>query len=316
MNSELRNRLRKAAGVIVGAGLAVSAIAFAASQASAQTATTTDTTASSTATSTATTTAPTGPEVSGVLVWNNLDGRGATVTWITDVPATTRVYYGTDQLYLVHATDDDVALTTSHSATLTDLEPGTSYYFTIASDDASSMSNSAVYYLFTTLSPVDATATSTAVTSTDSTSTAAMSTDTTSLQARVSELESQVSALQSRIATLMAEVQALMSGSTSTGTTTTSVSSNSGATGSVSLTPSNASVRAGTSIDFNGRGFGADEPVSVMESGTIIATAHADSAGNFSTGSLPVSNTLGSRTYTFVGSRSGLTGTATYKVTQ
>ncbi|HZT34586.1 MAG TPA: hypothetical protein VFA15_01600, partial [Nitrososphaera sp.] len=72
----------------------------------------------------------------------------------------------------------------------------------------------------------------------------------------------------------------------------------------------------GTTVDFTGSGFWHEEPVMVMNNGQTIATAHADGGGNFSTGSLPVTGNAGaSETYTFIGSWSGITGSATVNVT-
>ena len=73
-------------------------------------------------------------------------------------------------------------------------------------------------------------------------------------------------------------------------------------------------VRAGTTIDFSGRNFGHEESVIVSLNGAIVATAHADGGGNFSTGSLSVPTTVGTYTYTFTGQTSGITGSATITV--
>jgi hypothetical protein len=82
------------------------------------------------------------------------------------------------------------------------------------------------------------------------------------------------------------------------------------------VTPNNWSVRQGTTVDFTGRGFGIEEPVTVMSDGMAMTTAHADGGGNFSTGSLNVPMTLGSKTYNFMGQNSGITGSATITITE
>jgi hypothetical protein len=363
MNKALQSNMWRITAFIAGAALSMTALA-ASGTAYAQT---------TGATSTASTTAM-GPQVSNVLVWNNLDGMGATVTWTTDVPATSQIFYGdTPNTMMNSSTTPDTELVTSHSAELEDLMPSTLYYFMIMSSNSAGTTNPIVHYVFmtnegfvddedddddsmatsTTTSTATSTASSTGMTNATSTATStgttlggtntninststatttatttttvtATSTESMTLQERVAMLESQVSALQAQIAALMSQIQSLLSGgmggtggSGSGGTTNTGSSgTTTSSVGQVWITPQNASVRAGTSIDFNGRGFRAEESVSVMSNGMHVGTAHADGGGNFSTGSMPVGNTTGSRTYTFVGSQSGLTGSATYNVTQ
>jgi peroxiredoxin len=60
---------------------------------------------------------------------------GATITWDTDEPATGKVEYGTSKAYDSTA-PLDTNLSNSHSVTLTDLDPGTKYYFKITSENA------------------------------------------------------------------------------------------------------------------------------------------------------------------------------------
>ncbi|MBI5134016.1 MAG: hypothetical protein HZA81_01360 [Candidatus Taylorbacteria bacterium] len=148
------------------------------------------------------------------------------------------------------------------------------------------------------------------------TSTSATSTEFALLQGRIDGLESEVDVLRAEVATLRATVALLMGqigsgGTGGSGTTTATTSS------SVSVSPQGASVRAGTSIDFSGRGFWYDEPVRVTDaSGAVVGTARADGGGNFSTGSLPVSSATGSRSYTFTGGWSGMSKTVSFTVTQ
>jgi len=60
----------------------------------------------------------------------------ATISWVTDEPATGRVEYGTTDAYGL-TTPSDEELTTSHNITLTGLEPDITYYFRVKSEDAS-----------------------------------------------------------------------------------------------------------------------------------------------------------------------------------
>ena len=77
------------------------------------------------------------PTISEVNVSNiNESSSSATIEWKTGEPATSHVEYGTTAAYGSNTQDDE--LTTSHSVTLTGLEPdATSYRFRIKSKDAS-----------------------------------------------------------------------------------------------------------------------------------------------------------------------------------
>lgn len=154
---------------------------------------------------------------------------------------------------------------------------------------------------------------------TTATSTAHQSGQIALLEAKIDLFESRIAALDAELDQLRAELNALQGGSGgNTGGTGTTTSPGSGGSGETSLNvtmyPQNATVRAGTNIDFNGRGFWADEQVYVMENGIIVATARADGGGNFSTGSLPVGTATGTFTVRFVGATSNLTGSATVTV--
>jgi hypothetical protein len=94
-----------------------------------------------------------------------------------------------------------------------------------------------------------------------------------------------------------------------------SSSSSSVMTDHATVAPQNASVRAGTTIDFNGRNFGIEEAVTVTSDGMMISAAHADGGGNFTTGSLPVPTMLGAKTYTLTGMMSHITKTVTITIT-
>jgi peroxiredoxin len=60
---------------------------------------------------------------------------GAIITWETDEPTTGKVDYGKTETY-GSETAEDTSLSTSHSVTLTRLDPNTTYYFKIISKDA------------------------------------------------------------------------------------------------------------------------------------------------------------------------------------
>lgn len=126
-------------------------------------------------------------------------------------------------------------------------------------------------------------------------------------------LENQIQQLEQEILSLIQQVLGKVGGSTgSTGTGGTGTAT--ATVGTPTIGPQNATVRAGTSMDFEGRNFAPNEPVTVSLNGQTVTTAQADGGGNFSTGSLPVSsNASGTLTYTFTGQNSGtvLTGTIT-----
>ncbi len=70
------------------------------------------------------------PVISNVTV-TNITGQSATITWDTDVPATSRVDYGKTIAYDQNV--EDSALTTSHSIDLTGILSGTTYHFMVSS---------------------------------------------------------------------------------------------------------------------------------------------------------------------------------------
>jgi len=115
------------------------------------------------------------------------------------------------------------------------------------------------------------------------------------LQQRVSVLENQVNSINSRLGS-------------STGTT-----GNGGNTGAT-IAPTNASIPAGSVVDFNGRNFSHESNVRVTLNGQTVTTAHADGEGNFTTGSLRVPSTPGSYTYSFVDQDNGSTIQTTINV--
>ncbi|MGE5570031.1 MAG: DUF4082 domain-containing protein [Rhodospirillales bacterium] len=95
--------------------------------------------------------------ISGLTVTPGQNGT-ATVTWTTNVPADSRVNYGTAAGALVLSASS-AQLVTSHSITLTRLSPGGTYYFRVSSTDAAANSvtspaagaNPASFTLFATL---------------------------------------------------------------------------------------------------------------------------------------------------------------------
>jgi hypothetical protein len=80
----------------------------------------------------------TAPVISAVTATNNTDGT-TTITWTTDEASDSRVDYGTVSGAL-NLNASDPAAVTSHSITLTGLTPGTTYYYTVTSKDASNNS--------------------------------------------------------------------------------------------------------------------------------------------------------------------------------
>lgn len=73
---------------------------------------------------------------------------GATISWTTDEPSTSQVEYWVTTSSL---TPLDTTLVTSHSVTLTDLTPETTYHFKVRSSDAAGNLAVSTEYSFTTL---------------------------------------------------------------------------------------------------------------------------------------------------------------------
>jgi hypothetical protein len=84
----------------------------------------------------------------------NINDFTATITWNTDEPSDSVVNYGTTTA--LGNTESDAAMVTSHSITLTNILPETTYYFEVQSTDASENAatdnNNGSYYTFTTTS--------------------------------------------------------------------------------------------------------------------------------------------------------------------
>ena len=75
------------------------------------------------------------PLITNVVATSAGDGLSASVTWTTDVPATSRVDYGTSAGSLTQNVSSG-ALVTSHNLTLPGLTPATTYYYRVTSVDA------------------------------------------------------------------------------------------------------------------------------------------------------------------------------------
>ncbi|HWB99995.1 MAG TPA: N,N-dimethylformamidase beta subunit family domain-containing protein, partial [Bryobacteraceae bacterium] len=84
-------------------------------------------------------TSPSGPVISAVIATPST--TSATITWTTNVPATSRVDFGTSSSSLSQNASD-ATLTTAHSLTLSGLTAGTTYYYRVTSADGSSNSSS------------------------------------------------------------------------------------------------------------------------------------------------------------------------------
>jgi peroxiredoxin len=74
------------------------------------------------------------PSIQGVPISSTTE-TSATITWATNEPATSQVQYGETETY-GSSTTPDTNLSTSHSVTLTGLDPNTTYNFKVISTDA------------------------------------------------------------------------------------------------------------------------------------------------------------------------------------
>jgi hypothetical protein len=92
------------------------------------------------------------PTISAVTA-KNVTATGATITWTTSKPATSRVEYGTSTSY-GSSTTLDSNLVTSHSQTLSGLVAGTLYNFHVRSADAGGNEAVSDNFTFTTLPPM------------------------------------------------------------------------------------------------------------------------------------------------------------------
>lgn len=94
-----------------------------------------------------------GPTIANVQV-TNITGTSATITWTTNEEANSVVTYGTS-IPPTSPLEDLSNYVTSHSMTLTNLTPCTTYYFSVTSTDrygnSTTDNNLGLYYNFTTL---------------------------------------------------------------------------------------------------------------------------------------------------------------------
>jgi hypothetical protein len=81
----------------------------------------------------------------------DITDTGATITWDTDEPATSRVQYGVTASY-GNSTIEDSDLVTGHSVNLTDLISGIEYHYRVISKDSLSNEKISIDYKFTTSS--------------------------------------------------------------------------------------------------------------------------------------------------------------------
>jgi hypothetical protein len=89
------------------------------------------------------------PPVISAVASSNITTSGATITWTTNVAATSQVNYGTTATYGQSSTLNS-SLVTSHSVTLTGLTASTLYHFQVESTDASNNQASSTDFTFTT----------------------------------------------------------------------------------------------------------------------------------------------------------------------
>ncbi|MCD6359129.1 MAG: fibronectin type III domain-containing protein, partial [Dehalococcoidia bacterium] len=92
------------------------------------------------------------PVISEVTV-SEITETTAIVIWITDEPATSQVDYGKTTDYELTAALDE-KLVTSHSISLSGLEPNTTYHFRVKSVDKAGNEAISGDYIFTTSKPV------------------------------------------------------------------------------------------------------------------------------------------------------------------
>jgi Purple acid Phosphatase, N-terminal domain/IPT/TIG domain/Fibronectin type III domain len=86
----------------------------------------------------------------------SLTTNSAAVTWLTNKPADSQVEFGTTTAYGTVTTLDSTLLT-SHSQTLTNLQPATTYNFRVRSKDEGGSTLLSTNFSFTTKSPADTT---------------------------------------------------------------------------------------------------------------------------------------------------------------
>jgi hypothetical protein len=84
-----------------------------------------------------------GPVISGVAAFN-ATASGVTITWTTDQPSSSQVYYGTSTGYGSQSSFDNTQVT-SHSVTLAGLQSATTYDYAVVSTDSGGSTTSSNY---------------------------------------------------------------------------------------------------------------------------------------------------------------------------
>ena len=90
------------------------------------------------------------PVLSFVAFWA-VTSSGVTISWSTNVAATTQVAFGTQPSTLTQFSPLQPALAPNHGVMLTNLNGGTTYYFVAQSTDGSGITGTSTMYSFTTL---------------------------------------------------------------------------------------------------------------------------------------------------------------------
>jgi hypothetical protein len=89
------------------------------------------------------------------VVATNIADTAATVSWTTDRPASSQVFYGTSATYGSSTTLDNT-LITNHSQAISGLTPGTTYHVQVRSADASGNASASSDYTFATTGAISA----------------------------------------------------------------------------------------------------------------------------------------------------------------
>lgn len=74
----------------------------------------------------------------------------ATISWVTDEPASSEIMYGTDPNFIIGTGWGDPTLVMSHSKTFNGLSPNAVYYFKVTSRDVAGNATTSASYTFTT----------------------------------------------------------------------------------------------------------------------------------------------------------------------
>ncbi len=82
-------------------------------------------------------TTPSGSLTFSAVTATNISDVGATITWDTSIPGSSKVIYGKSSTVLSSSTPDDTTLTLNHSRVLTNLSRNATYYYQVQSKDSS-----------------------------------------------------------------------------------------------------------------------------------------------------------------------------------